>query len=262
MTCFRALKLVLLLSLLLPLHLAAQAAEGLRLDLNIPALQLVVYEGDKVLKTYPVAVGKADHPTIVGRFTITHAEWNPWWRPPPGRKWTQGKEITPPGPNNPMGRVKLFFEPLYFIHGTPEAESIGSPASHGCVRMRNADVIALARLIHERAAPTVPASQIEKILAQPRTTRHVRFQNPVPVVIRYEPVTVVDGELRIYPDLYDRRALHMESVYQALMAAGYNVRAVDQTAVADLLKRAAKHKGIYRVKVEEVFGSAVAVSGR
>ena len=63
------------------------------------------------------------------------------------REWARGREYTPPGPNNPMGRVKLFFMPLYFIHGTPERESIGTPASHGCVRMKNADIIELFDLV-------------------------------------------------------------------------------------------------------------------
>lgn len=239
---------------------AAQSRDGLHLELNIPTLELIVYEGDKVLRTYPVAVGKADHPTIEGDFTITHAEWNPWWRPPPGRAWTQGREITPPGPNNPMGRVKLFFEPLYFIHGTPEAESIGTPASHGCVRMRNADAIALGRLIHERAGATVPASELDRVLSQPRNTRHARFQNPVSLVIHYTPVVVRDGELRIYPDLYARRAIHAEGVYQALLAAGYDPASVDRAAVAEVIERSRRHKGTYRVKVQDAFGAAVVAS--
>jgi murein L,D-transpeptidase YcbB/YkuD len=241
---------------------AAGQSPPLRLELNIPTLRVVVYEGDRVLKSYPVAVGKIGHDTPEGEFSISHAEWNPWWRPPQGREWTRGKEITPPGPTNPMGRVKLFFEPLYFIHGTPEAESIGSPASHGCIRMKNADVIDLARLLHERADAGVSGSAIDKILAQPKTTRHVRFGQAVPFVIRYAPVVVVNGEMHVYPDVYRRNAVHSESVYQALLAAGYEVHGVDRRAVADLLERAKRSKGTLRVRVDEVFGKGVAVTRR
>jgi murein L,D-transpeptidase YcbB/YkuD len=238
----------------------AQEAPVLRLDLNIPALRLAVYEGDKLIKSFGVAVGKPGHDTPTGEFTMDHAEWNPWWRPPPGREWTRGKEITPPGPTNPMGRVKLFFAPLYFIHGTPEAESIGTPASHGCVRMRNPDVIELARLIHERAAPGVTRQQIDRILAQPRNTRTIRFQHPVEVVIRYEPVVVEDGTLRIYPDLYSYNRIHSEAVYQALFTAGYDPNSIDRKAVSELLSRAAKQKNKLSVRVAEAFPSATLAS--
>ncbi|MDR0786486.1 MAG: L,D-transpeptidase, partial [Gemmatimonadota bacterium] len=131
----------------------ALASAQLRIDLNIPALRLIVWDGEERLVEYPVAVGLPEFPTPTGQYTVDHAEWNPWWNPPTDRPWARGEKPTPPGPNNPMGRVKLFFMPLYFIHGTPAGESIGSPASHGCVRMRNADVVELARLLHERAAP-------------------------------------------------------------------------------------------------------------
>jgi murein L,D-transpeptidase YcbB/YkuD len=233
-----------------------QEAPVLRIDLNIPSNRLVVYEGDRVVKSYGVSVGKPGYDTPVGDYTLDHAEWNPWWRPPPGREWTRGREITPPGPNNPMGRVKLFFAPLYFIHGTTEAESIGAPASHGCVRMTNKDVIELARLVHERAAPGVTPREIDRILAQPRNTRTVRFQKPVEVVIRYEPIVVENGELRIYPDIYRYNRIHGEGVVQALMGAGYSVDGLDRKAVNELLARAARQKGTFRISVVEAFPNA------
>jgi murein L,D-transpeptidase YcbB/YkuD len=234
----------------------AQDAPPLRLDLNIPALRLDVYEGDRVIRSYPVSVGKPGYDTPDGEFTIDHAEWNPWWRPPPGRDWTRGKRDTPPGPNNPMGRVKLFFEPLYFLHGTPEAESIGTPASHGCVRMLNRDVVELARLLHERAGATLPVEQIDAVLRS-GNTRHSRFRAPVPLVIRYDPVVVADGELRIYPDLYRRNRIHAEAVYQALMQAGYDPTPVDRSAVAQVLERAKGSKAVYRIGLREAFGAGL-----
>ncbi|HEX8432649.1 MAG TPA: L,D-transpeptidase, partial [Longimicrobium sp.] len=120
-------------------------SSGLRLDLNIPTNRLLVLDGDSVIRTYRVSVGLPGHDTPDGEFTVQRAEWNPSWRPP-AREWAKDNEFTPPGPNNPMGRVKLFFAPLYYIHGTPDSASIGRAASHGCVRMLNRDVIALARL--------------------------------------------------------------------------------------------------------------------
>jgi murein L,D-transpeptidase YcbB/YkuD len=228
----------------------------LRVDLNIPALRLTVYEGDEVLRSYPVSVGMPGHDTPTGQFAISHAEWNPWWRPP-ARDWAKDDKITPPGPNNPMGRVKLFFLPYYFFHGTPEAASIGTPASHGCVRMHNRDVIALARLLHERAAPHVTSAQIDRILARPGTTRRVDFRRSIPVTVRYDVVSIEDGDVQIFPDIYGYKSLHTESVYQALMAAGYDISRIERDDVVRLVERGRKSKGTLTVKVEDAFGGSI-----
>ncbi len=236
-----------------------QAQQPIRIDLNIPTSRLVVYEGDRVLHSYPVSVGKPSHGTPDGSFSITHADWNPDWRPPQ-REWARGREYTPPGLNNPMGRVKLFFMPLYFIHGTPERESIGTPASHGCVRMLNTDVVALSRLLHRHAAPHVSSAEIDRILANPRQTRRVNFREEVPVVIRYEPVVVDNGRIHVYPDIYNRRAIHVEGVYQALMTAGYDVASLDMAAVRAFVDRAKNRRTVYQVPLAEAFGSTLAAA--
>jgi murein L,D-transpeptidase YcbB/YkuD len=235
---------------------ALPAQEPLRIDLNIPTGRLLVYEGDRVLHSYPVSVGKPGFDTPTGSFSITHADWNPDWRPPQ-REWTRGKEYTPPGPNNPMGRVKLFFMPLYFIHGSPEKDAIGTPASHGCVRMLNDDAVALSRLLHERAAPHVSSSDINRILANSRTTRRVNFRDRIDVVIRYDPVVVEDGRIRVYPDLYKRNAVHQEAVYQALLASGYDIRGLDQDAVRSFVESAKGRKSLYQVSLAEAFGDTL-----
>lgn len=52
--------------------------------------------------------------------------------------WLSGSE---PGKNR-LGNVDTMQRYIY-IHGTPDSAAIGQPASHGCIRMRNADVIEL-----------------------------------------------------------------------------------------------------------------------
>lgn len=254
-----------ILALLLSALVQAPAAEAqqkpIRLELNIPTSRLVVYEGDTPIHTYPVSVGVAGHDTPHGRFTISHAEWNPWWRPPPS-PWARNERVTPPGPNNPMGRVKLFFQPLYFIHGTPDQENIGRPASHGCIRMLNRDVIALSRLLHERAAPRVSSAEIDRILARPTQTRRVDFQEEIPFTVTYNPVVVEDGKLRVYPDVYRRNAVHSEGVYQALLHAGYDVDAVSFEAVSRVVKQARESEGSFSIDLGEAFGEEIASARR
>jgi murein L,D-transpeptidase YcbB/YkuD len=233
---------------------AAQENDRLVIDLNVPALRVTVRAGDTVLKTYPVAVGQVGHETPLGTYTISHAEWNPWWRPP-ASAWARGSKPTPPGPDNPMGRVKLFFAPLYYLHGTPDEESLGTPASHGCVRMLNDDVVELATLVHDRANPTLPPEQIPGVLSRPGQTRVSRFGDSVTFVVRYETVEVVEGELVIYPDIYDRHTTHLEAVYQALLKVGLGVDRVDRERVRATLSGARRSRATMRVPLTQILGT-------
>ena len=249
---------MLLLALMLVPAGAASAQEGdLRIDLNIPENRLRVYEGDRLLRAYPVSVGLPGHDTPTGSFEISRAEWNPWWRPPE-REWARGEVDTPPGPNNPMGRVKLFFLPLYFIHGTPDRENIGQAASHGCVRMLNTDVVALAKLLHQRAAPQVTNAQIDRILANGRTTRVVPFSDSISLTIRYDPIVVRNDSVHVFPDIYKYNAVHHEAVYQALLAGGYEVGGLDGASVARLVTRAKAARRAFSLPVSEAFGAGLA----
>jgi hypothetical protein len=161
-----------------------------------------------------------------------------------------------------MGRVKLFFLPLYFIHGTPDGESIGTPASRGCVRMRNRDVIELSRLLHSRAAPHVSSAELDRILSRPSDTRRVNFRGEIEVVIRYDPIVVERGEIFAYPDIYDRKAIHSENVYQALMQAGYDVSQVSHDEVRRFVDRAQGLRAPLVVRLDEVFTGGLALAGQ
>jgi murein L,D-transpeptidase YcbB/YkuD len=246
-----------LLALAGPAPAAAQLSESaLWIDLNIPTLRIDVFEHGELVGSYPVAVGQLGHDTPEGTFTLSRAEWNPWWRPPRGREWTRGARDTPPGPDNPMGRVKMFFAPLYYIHGTPDEGSLGLPASHGCVRMLNDDAIELATLIHDRASP-VTEREIDRILADPRTTRNVNFTDSVTFTVRYLPVVIEGEEIVVYPDIYQRGTIHTEAVYQALLAAGLEVSDVDAEAVREFVRRARRRATVVRVALHDVFPAAL-----
>lgn len=56
--------------------------------------------------------------------------------------WLSGSE---PGKNR-LGQVDSMRRYIY-IHGTPDSEPMGEPRSHGCIRMRNDDVITLFSLV-------------------------------------------------------------------------------------------------------------------
>ncbi len=67
----------------------------------------------------------------------------------PGRDWILTRILWLSGCEvgmNRLGNVDSMQRYIY-IHGTPESEPMGEPQSHGCVRMRNADVIDLFELV-------------------------------------------------------------------------------------------------------------------
>ena len=108
---------------------------------DISERKLYLYEGGEVSKTYGVAVGTPSHPTPRGEFEITLKRYMPTWSNP-GSAWAADMPRTiGPGPSNPLGTRALNINaPGIRIHGTTANSSIGSAASHGCMRMHRWDI--------------------------------------------------------------------------------------------------------------------------
>src|ERR1700691_174113 len=95
--------------------------------------KLALVEDGKVIKTYPVAVGKPSTPSPVGTFTIERRVANP--------TYSHDGRVVPPGPDNPVGSRWIGLSIRgYGIHGTNVPSSIGKAASHGCIRMAKKDL--------------------------------------------------------------------------------------------------------------------------
>lgn len=87
------------------------------------ARQLELYDGDRILGRYPIAVGKSATPTPTGTYSVATKYMNPGGVF--GSRWL-GLSI-----------------PHYGIHGTSDPSKIGTAVSLGCIRMHNRDVEAL-----------------------------------------------------------------------------------------------------------------------
>jgi lipoprotein-anchoring transpeptidase ErfK/SrfK len=111
------------------------------LTLDRATYTLRLWEHLRPAETYPVAVGQEGLETPEGLYEIQEKEENPTWHVPES-SWAgslAGQDI-PPGPSNPIkARWMGIFEGAG-IHGTEETWSLGSAASHGCVRMSIPDV--------------------------------------------------------------------------------------------------------------------------
>src|SRR5215469_9287602 len=114
--------------------------ETRRIVVSIPDHRLILLDGDRVVRTFEVAVGKASTPSPKGEFRVVSRVQHPtWFRP---------KKVVAPGKANPLGTRWLGLSLRgYGIHGTNAPGSIGKSESQGCIRMRNAVVKELFKLV-------------------------------------------------------------------------------------------------------------------
>lgn len=217
---------------------SAPDTAAIRLVLNIPAFRVDVVRAGRVVRTFPVAVGAPRWPTPVGRYVVDEITWNPRWVPPPS-DWAKDEKPMAPGPNNPMGRVKLRFAPYYYLHGTPFENSIGTVGSHGCVRLRNADAIELARLVQREGLPGQGDRGVAGWLAESHRTRIVGLERVVPFEAVYEPVEVRGDSLLVHSDVYRRLKRSIpEEARVVLEAHGYEPELIDAERLATLVRSA------------------------
>jgi lipoprotein-anchoring transpeptidase ErfK/SrfK len=115
------------------------------LIINRNSFQLTLYKKLRVEKTFRIAVGKVGLETPAGLYNIQNKAINPAWHVPK-RDWAgdlAGKVIPGDDPSNPLKARWMGIYDGAGIHGTDADGSIGTAASHGCIRMRIPDVIEL-----------------------------------------------------------------------------------------------------------------------
>lgn len=115
------------------------------LTVDKSAFKLRLFKNLKVVKTYGVATGLPAYPTPTGLFSIQNKQVNPTWSVPnsPWAGELAGTTVQGGTAQNPLKARWMGIVNGVGFHGTGEEGSIGSRASHGCLRMRVADIIAL-----------------------------------------------------------------------------------------------------------------------
>ncbi|GMA48860.1 hypothetical protein GCM10025857_02170 [Alicyclobacillus contaminans] len=94
---------------------------------DLSEFRLHLLRDNRVIRTFPIGVGKMLTATPVGEYTLMNKQ---------------------PNPGGPFGAYWLgLSRPHYGIHGTNRPSSIGKRVSHGCVRMYNQDVTYLAETV-------------------------------------------------------------------------------------------------------------------
>jgi len=149
----------------------SQASLKYKIEIDILSRSLYLFENDKLVKKYPVAVGKPSTQTPVGEYKVINKLVNPYY---------SKKKIAGGSPENPLGSRWIGFKPSYGIHGNNNPKSIGTFVSEGCIRMYDKDVKEL----------------------------YDKITLGVPVSIKYEPIKIErDMENKepiiiVYPDVY------------------------------------------------------------
>jgi lipoprotein-anchoring transpeptidase ErfK/SrfK len=130
-----------------------------RIVISIADRKLVLFEGERVLRVYDVAVGKRSTPSPQGKFAIINRVPNPTWYGP--------SIVVAPGKSNPLGSRWMGLSAKgYGIHGTNVPSSIGKAASHGCIRMGKHDLeelfemVTVGTIVELQAEPTELVSKV------------------------------------------------------------------------------------------------------
>jgi hypothetical protein len=214
----------------------------LTIALNVPAFRLDVFRGTDLVRTYQVAVGQPRYQTPIGEFTVSEITWNPWWYPPDS-KWAEHEKITPPGPNNPMGKVKIRFGGKVYFHETPLRASMGRAASHACVRMLGENAVDLARLVQKETQMPLSETDIDSLTSSWKPTRSLPVPRVVKVRIVYQLAEIRGDSLLLHPDVYRLATTsRLTSTVETISRAGYDTTRVARDQLRVALKAARSRK--------------------
>ena len=146
------------------------------IHVSIRDQQLIVKENEKPIRTYPVSTSRfgigteeGSFRTPTGRFRVAEkigsdmptgtvfvarVPLRPDEALPPTEDWVTSRILWLDGLDEQNANTRDRF---VYIHGTKHEEKIGTVASHGCVRMRNADVIELFEMVDEGTPVVIEA---------------------------------------------------------------------------------------------------------
>lgn len=128
------------------------AKSSATLTIDLSDRRVYLYREQQIVTSYLIAVGQTGWETPLGSFHILEMQRDPKWQHP-----ITG-EVIPPGSANPLGKRWIGFShegrAHIGFHGTNQEELIGQAVSHGCIRMRNRDVVAL----YDQVEPGTPVN--------------------------------------------------------------------------------------------------------
>lgn len=115
--------------------------------------RVYLLQNQNLKATYPVAIGQTGWETPVGQFRVNRMSTAPRWKHP-----ITG-QVFAAGPDSPLGMRWIGFwsdgRNQIGFHGTNQEALVGQAVSHGCLRMRNRDIVALYKQVTPGTKVTV-----------------------------------------------------------------------------------------------------------
>jgi L,D-transpeptidase ErfK/SrfK len=193
--------------------------------INIPQRVLFYFKDGRLIRHFPVGLGRPDWPTPTGDFKIAVKEEDPTWDVPLSiqeemrREGKPVKTCVPPGPDNPLGKHWLGLSIAgYGIHGTIAPASIYHFRTHGCIRAHPDDIAGLFKDVD-------------------RGTRGVLVYRPLLLAKVGD-----DVYLEVHRDVYRKSPPALES-FAALVRAHHLESFIDRRLAQDIIR---KQDGIAR----------------
>ena len=106
--------------------------------INIGDLRLYYFQGNNIIKTFPIGIGRSGWETPLGNAIIIDKKENPIWIPPESvrKEDPELPKVVAAGPDNPLGTRAIYLSmPSYLLHGTNKPYGVGMKVSHGCIRL-------------------------------------------------------------------------------------------------------------------------------
>ena len=230
---------------------------NIALLINIPAFRLTLLQNGGEIAAYPVGIAQRKFPILCGPRKIEQMVWNPPWIPPDSRWVFESRRDVQPGefvragdPRNPLGKIKLPLGNGYLIHQASRTSDRGRMVSHGCIRMRMADLEDLSNKMVSACAPEVSRDKIEHAKKSTKAL-YVPLVFTVHVDIVYETMEVKDGILRLYPDVYGHGSNTIDNLRQKLIASGIDPMLLDSVVLEALLSRVTQSNA-FAIAVQDV----------
>jgi lipoprotein-anchoring transpeptidase ErfK/SrfK len=219
---------------------AFAAPADTRVLVNAPAHRLDVFENGQLIKSYKVSIGYPDFPLPTGLRKASSIIFNPTWTPPDepwveaSKKFKVGEKVAAGDKLNPLGPIKIPIGLPSLIHGGKPLAKIGTFGSHGCVGMTDRQVQDFAKLLGRLGGVELTDEQIAERAKKRTETKVVKLKQAVPVELRYETITVEDGKLHIYRDVYDLDTNVMENLEAVLGTYGVTLADLSETERAEV----------------------------
>ncbi len=214
-----------------------------RVVVNAPAFRMDLFEGGALIKSYKIAIGYPEFPLPTGLRKADTIIFNPTWTPPdepwvesPGSKVKVGEKIEAGDRLNPLGPIKIPIGLPSLIHGGKAPAKLGGFASHGCVGLTSPQVQDFAKRLGQLGGTEISDEQIAEYQKNKTETKAVKLSKAVPVELRYETITVEDGKLHIYRDVYDRGTNTEENLRNVLRPYGVTLDQLSNSKRAEVTR--------------------------